>query len=239
MKIAIIIPTYNEKESIEKVIDIILGLAIDGLEAIVVDDNSPDGTSDIVRGLKSFDSRVHLICRSRKMGLGTAYLEGFRYAIECGADYLFEMDADLSHDPRQISLFLSHMDRNDLVIGSRYVLAGRIDNWNMRRRFVSSFGNLYARLILGLAVRDLTTGYKCYRRQVVEHLMRKDIDAVGYVFQIETTHYAIKGNFRVKEIPIIFTERRLGKSKFNFNIIWESFWKVLKLRLISSRNNKI
>jgi dolichol-phosphate mannosyltransferase len=236
MKIAVIIPTYNEKENIERLINAIFSLNIGGLEVIVVDDNSPDDTAIAVKEIMSANPKIHLICRKGKMGLGTAYLEGFRYAIEYGADYLFEMDADLSHDPKQISLFLSHIDQNDLVIGSRYVSSGRIDNWDIHRRLVSSFGNLYARLILGVAVRDLTTGYKCYRRQVVEYLMGKDIDADGYVFQVETTYHAIKGNFRVKEIPIIFTERRLGKSKFNFNIIWESFWKVLKLRLINSRH---
>ena len=235
MKIAVILPTYDEKDNVEKIIQQIFALEIPGLELIVVDDNSPDSTARIIEKLKETNRNIHLIRRKRKMGLGTAYLEGFRFALDRGADYFFEIDADLSHDPKHIPHFLAHMSQYDLVIGSRYMSAGKIVNWNVGRRLVSRLGNSYARLMLGLDVRDLTTGYKCYRRKVIEHLLDKKIDAIGYVFQIETTYYAINANFRIKEIPITFTEREMGKSKFSFTIIRESFWKVLKLKLVDKQ----
>ncbi len=238
MKTAVILPTYNEKENVEKIIQHIFDLKIIDLEIVVVDDNSPDGTADIVEKCQTVNSSLHLIRRKGKLGLGTAYLEGFRYALEKGADYFFEIDADFSHDPKDISLFLSRVNQCDLVIGSRYIANGKISNWNASRRFVSSFGNLYARFILKMAINDLTTGYKCYRREVVEYLLGKEIDAVGYVFQIETTYHAVKRGFRVEEIPIVFTERTLGKSKFSLAIVGESFWKVLKLRFADKKSRK-
>jgi len=230
MKIAVILPTYNERENIGNLIKIIFDLNIAGLEIIVIDDNSPDGTSAIVNGLKKDNSNIHLISREGKLGLGTAYLGGFRYALERGAEYILGMDADFSHDPKLIPSFLAQMNQFDLAVGSRYIPKGKIENWNIVRQIISRFGNLYARSILGMPVHDLTTGYKCYRREVIKYLLNKNIDAIGYVFLTETTYYTLKAGYKVKEIPIVFTERRSGKSKFSWAIIWESFCKILKLR---------
>ena len=231
MKIAVVIPTYNEKENIEEALGKVFGLNIEGLEVIVVDDNSPDGTGRIVEKIKENNSKLHIIQRNKKMGLGTAYLEGFKHALDNGAEHIFEIDADFSHDFSAIPDFLESIKEFDAVVGSRYINQGKIENWNFSRRFFSKFGNIYAQFILNIPIQDLTTGYKCYRRKVVEYLCSKNIDSVGYVFQIETTYHAHKNGFKIKEIPITFTERRLGSSKFDFRIIWESLSKVLKLRL--------
>lgn len=231
MKTAIIIPTYNERDNIDKLINEIFSLEIEGLEVVVVDDNSPDGTGKIVAEISAREPRVRIIHRKKKMGLGTAYLEGFRFALENGAEHFFEIDADFSHDHKIIPIFLDNIKNADLVVGSRYIPGGKTVNWDWKRKLISHFGNVYARTILGIPIRDLTTGYKCYRREVVEYLSTKNIDSVGYVFQVETSYIAHKQGFKVKEIPIIFTERRNGRSKFDGKIIWESFWKVFKLRL--------
>lgn len=230
MKIAIIIPTYNEKENIKRALDKVFDLDLEDAHVIVVDDNSPDGTGLIVEKIKEGNERLHVIHRSKKMGLGTAYLDGFKYALTNGADYIVEVDADFSHDFSNIPYFLKNLEEFDVVIGSRYIPEGKIKNWDFSRRFFSKFGNIYARIVLNIPIQDLTTGYKCYRRNVIEHLCGKNIDSVGYVFQIETTYHVYKKEFKIKEVPITFTERRMGSSKFNFAIIWESFWKVLKLR---------
>jgi len=231
MKVAIIIPTYNEKDNIEKFIRGILSLNVKNLHIIVVDDNSPDGTGILVEKIKLKDNRIHIINRKRKMGLGTAYLDGFKYALEKGADIFFEIDADFSHDHTLIPKFIENIEKNDLVVGSRYIPNGKIKNWDYSRRLLSLFGNLYARMILRIPVKDLTTGYKCYRKNVIQHLINKNINSIGYVFQIETTYYTYKNNFSIKEIPIVFSGRIIGESKMNSGIILESFWKVLKLRL--------
>jgi dolichol-phosphate mannosyltransferase len=230
MEIAVIIPTYNEKENAPKLIAEILNLNINDLNIVVVDDNSPDGTGKIIGELKSRENRLHLIQREKKSGLGTAYLAGFNYALENGAQYIFEMDADFSHDFSMIPVFLENIKNHDLVLGSRYINEGKIENWNLYRRLVSQFGNFYARQILNLPIRDLTSGFKCYRRSVIAHLVSRPVDSIGYVFQIETTHRAHQHGFKIKEIPIVFSERRTGKSKFNGKILWESFWRILKLR---------
>jgi dolichol-phosphate mannosyltransferase len=233
MKTAIIIPTYNEKVNIQEIISKIFSLNLENLHIIVVDDNSPDGTGKLVDAMKLNDQRIHVIHREKKMGLGTAYLEGFEYALKKGAEYLFEIDADFSHDACLIPEFLKNIENHDLVVGSRYIPEGKIENWNILRRFFSKFGNIYSRFILNLPIKDLTTGFKCYRRDVIDSLLSRNINSVGYVFQIETTYYVYKDNFKIKEIPIVFTERRLGNSKFDFRIIWESFWKVIKIRFKS------
>lgn len=230
MKTAIIIPTYNEKENIEKMINGIFSLEIEELGVVVVDDNSPDGTGKIVAEISSREPRVQIIHREKKMGLGTAYLEGFRFALEKGAEHFFEIDADFSHDHKIIPIFLDNIKNADLVVGSRYIPGGKTINWDWKRKLISYFGNVYARTVLGVPIRDLTTGYKCYRREVVEYLSAKNIDSVGYIFQVETSYIAHKNGFKIKEIPITFNERQLGKSKFSLKIIWESFWKVLKLK---------
>jgi len=235
MKTTVVIPTYNEKENIERLISRIFDLGISDLEIVVVDDNSPDGTGKIVDGLKRSNKKIHVLHRQKKAGLGTAYVEGFNFALSRGAEYVLEMDADFSHDAFLIPAFVETMESHDLAVGSRYVPGGKISNWNFSRRMVSRFGNFYARSVLGLPYKDLTTGYKCYRRKVLEEIIDGEINSVGYVFQVETTYKAHKKGFRIKEIPISFSERRLGKSKFNFKIIWESFWRVAKLRLAKKK----
>lgn len=230
-KIYIVIPTYNEKNNIIKLIEQIFALGIEGLNILVVDDNSPDGTGQIVEERKKINPQLDILHRLRKEGLGKAYLAGFSEALKRGADYIFEMDADFSHDPRYIPEFLNKIKDYDLVLGSRYINGGGTKNWNLARRLISRFGNIYARLILDLPLRDLTGGFKCYRHAVLEKINLAGLSSVGYNFQIETTFKAYQAGFRIAEIPIIFTERAEGKSKFNLKIILESFWQVLLLRL--------
>lgn len=230
MKIAVIVPTYNEKENIEEFVRGIFDLNIDNLHVIIVDDNSPDGTGLLADAMKNENEKIHVIHREKKMGLGTAYLEGFEYALENKAEYFLGIDADFSHDRLLIPRFIEEIKNYDVVVGSRYISNGRIENWSFSRRILSAFGNIYARLVLQIPIRDMTTGYKCYRRTVVEYLNSKKIDSVGYVFLTETTFHAYRGGYKIKEIPITFTERRLGNSKLNMGIILESFWKILNLR---------
>lgn len=229
-KIFIIIPTYNEKENLIKLLPQIFDLKIEGLNVLVVDDNSPDGTGQLVEEMKAGNLRLDILHRQSKAGLGTAYIAGFKEALKREADYIFEMDADLSHDPKYIPDFLNAIKEADLVLGSRYIKNGGVKNWNFFRLQISKFGNIYARIILGVKIRDLTGGFKCYRRKVLETIGLDDLSSVGYNFQIETTYKTLKSNYRIKETPIIFTDRLVGQSKFNFKIILESFWKVAQLR---------
>lgn len=230
MKIAVIIPTYNEKNNIGKIIQEIFKLNISNLEILVVDDNSPDGTGQLVEALKAQDSRVHIIHRQRKEGLGLAYITGFKYALSHGYDYIFEMDADFSHDPKEIPNFLKAIQQADLVLGARYIPGGdmRIEPL---RRFTSQLGNFYSKLILDTTLHDLTTGYRCYSRRALEGLDLEKIDSTSYVFQIETAYKVFKKGFKVKEIPIIFTERIAGRSKFQWRMMLETFWLLIKFRL--------
>lgn len=230
MKIYIVIPTYNEKENIQKLIPQIFQQDIPHLHILVVDDSSPDGTAESVLELKKIYPRLDLLKRPRKMGLGNAYKQGFLESLERQADLVFAMDADFSHDPKYISRFITAAKNYDLVLGSRYIAGGGIKNWNIIRRLVSYFGNLYARTVLGLPFKDLTGGFKCYRREALEKIIHDKVSSIGYNFQIETTYRAFLHGFTITEIPIIFTERQIGKSKFNFKIILESFWKVIALR---------
>jgi dolichol-phosphate mannosyltransferase len=230
MKIAVIVPTYNEKENIQKLIQGIFDLNMDNLHIIVVDDGSPDGTGRLAEEIKKKNEKIHIIHRAGKMGLGTAYMEGFRYALKNEAEFFLGIDADFSHDYLLIPQFIKEMENHDLVVGSRYVPGGGIKNWPFSRMILSSWGNFYARRMLKMPIRDLTTGYKCYRKKVVEYLINQEIDAAGYVFLTETTYYAHKKGFKIKEIPIIFINRELGVSKLDIGIILESFWKIFKLR---------
>ncbi|MBN1779383.1 MAG: polyprenol monophosphomannose synthase [Candidatus Buchananbacteria bacterium] len=229
-KIYIVIPTYNEAKNIENVLEKIFDLKIDNLSVLVIDDNSPDGTGKIVEKLKIKNPAIDIMHRPGKAGLGRAYVAGFKEALSRGADYIIQMDADLSHDPRSIPSLIAAAADNDLVIGSRYIAGGGTSNWNFARRMVSRFGNRYARFVLGLKTHDITGGFRCYRRAVLEKIDLDRVDSVGFNFQIEVGYKAIKAGFKVKEVPIIFAERLEGKSKFSLKIFVESFWKVLKLK---------
>lgn len=234
-KTYIIIPTYNEKVNVVVLLGKIFSLGIENLHVLIVDDASPDGTGQIVEGLKLQYPHLDVLHRPGKAGLGKAYLAGFSEVLARGADYVFEMDADLSHDPKYIKDFLLAGQNYDLVLGSRYIQGGGVSNWNLTRRLISRFGNIYARLVLNLPFSDLTGGFKCYRRLVLERIMGENLSSVGYNFQIETTYKAYLAGFKIGEVPIIFTERAGGKSKFSLKIILESFWQVLLLRLGSKK----
>ena len=234
-KTLVITPTYNEAVNIPNLIPKVLRQSKD-IEILIIDDNSPDGTAAIVKGLQRRNRRVHLIERSHKMGLGTAYVTGFKFAIEKKFDFVFEMDADFSHNPKELPNFLAKMQECDLVIGSRYVRGISVVYWPFRRLLLSYFANLYTRVITGMPVKDATSGFKCYRRAVLESI---DLDALysnGYAFQIETNFIAWKKGFRLAEIPIIFVDRDKGESKMSKNIVYEAAFMVWKLKLRSLLN---
>ncbi|MBN1884963.1 MAG: polyprenol monophosphomannose synthase [Candidatus Krumholzibacteriota bacterium] len=235
MESLVVIPTYNEKENIERIVEMVL--AVDGgIDVLVVDDNSPDGTGDIVDRMAAGNNRVHVIHREGKLGLGSAYIRGFTWALEeTDARYVFEMDADFSHDPGAIPDFLDAIRNNDLVIGSRYLRGITVVNWPLRRLFLSCGANVYTRIITGLPLKDATGGFKCFRREVLRQLPLETIRSDGYSFQIEMNFFCWKKNFRIKEIPIIFTDRRVGVSKMSKKIIWEAAFMVWRLRFMNPR----
>jgi dolichol-phosphate mannosyltransferase len=233
----IIIPTYNESSNIEKIINIILAVSAQ-LEVLVIDDNSPDNTAQIIRNMKSNNPRVHLLTRPRKMGLGTAYVMGFDYALKNGYDYAFEMDADFSHDPIELPNFINLLEKYDLIIGSRYIQGISVVNWPMKRLLLSFFACIFARLVTGVPVKDLTSGFKCYSRKALASVEWHKFDVGGYGFQIQSVFSVFKAGLKIKEIPIIFVERRSGESKMSKRIIWEAFWLVWKLRILSMFNGK-
>lgn len=228
----VVIPTYNERENLESLVQEIVSLGIPNLKIIIVDDNSPDGTGELAEKLKKHQP-LRVIHRPRQRGLGTAYTAAFREILKDSnnqPDFIIQMDADWSHDPRVIPKMIKAADYADAVIGSRYTKGGRIDNWSFSRRLLSRFANLYARAILGLPYRDLTSGFRLYRRKVIQKLLGENLSSVGYAFQIETAYLAQLSGFKISEIPITFTERKLGQSKLKWQIIFESFIKVLKWR---------
>ncbi len=227
----VVIPTYNEADNIPRLIPIILQQG--PLDVLVVDDGSPDGTSAIVRDFGAKDSRVHLIVREKKQGLGTAYVAGFRFAIQRGYDVVFEMDADFSHDPNAIPAFLTSIKEADLVIGSRYTNGVRVLNWPINRLLLSYFANVYTRFLIGLPLHDATGGFKCYRRAVLEAIDLDKIRSNGYAFQIEMSYKAWRKGFRLIEIPIIFLDRQSGSSKMSKHIVKEAFFMLWKLRMMS------
>jgi dolichol-phosphate mannosyltransferase len=229
MKPYIVIPTYNEAENIEKLVETIFDL-YKTFNIIIVDDNSPDGTGKIVDRLSQKYPSVHVIHRPRKEGLGKAYISGFKEALASGADVIFEMDADFSHNPQYIQNFLETMKNADLVIGSRYLNGVRVEGWRFRRLLLSKFANIYVSYIMVKPVWDFTSGYRCYRRSVLESLDLDKIKSDGYAFQIEMTHLAFKNGFRVVEIPILFKEREQGYSKISRNVVMEAFLITLKCR---------
>ena len=220
-KIYLVIPTYNESANIKDLINKISDLKIFGVNILVVDDNSHDGTGQIVEDLRREREDIEIMHRQSKQGLGAAYVAGFKQALSKGADYIMQMDADFSHDPKYLPVLLDKIENCDLVLGSRYVKGGGVKNWNLIRRVISRLGNIYAAAVLGLKIKDLTGGFKCYRSNVLREIDLNNLSSVGYNFQIETTYLASKKGFKICEVPIIFTERTQGKSKFNFKIINE------------------
>lgn len=229
-KILIILPTYNEKENLENAVARIF--SVDPLiHVLVVDDNSPDGTGQLAENLKSKDPRINVLHRPRKEGLGRAYLEGFQYALAKDYEYIFEMDADLSHDPRYIPEFLNAAREADLVIGSRYLTGVNVINWPMSRLLLSYAASLYVRFITGLPIKDPTGGFKCFRRKALLGLNLARISSSGYSFQIEVSYKCWKKGFVLREIPIIFTDRKLGRSKMSTGIFREAAVLLWKLRL--------
>lgn len=229
-KSLVIIPTYNEKENITLIIPEVLKQD-PCLEVLVVDDGSPDGTGDIVEELSKENSKIHLLRREKKLGLGTAYVTGFKWALENGFERVFEMDADFSHNPNDLPRFLEAAEDADLVLGSRY--SGKkigVVNWDWKRLLLSYFANVYTRIVTGLPIKDATGGFKCFRRSALEALDLSGMKSDGYCFQIETTFKIWKKGLRVKEIPIVFTDRIRGVSKMSGGIISEAFFLVLKLR---------
>ncbi|NIS37731.1 polyprenol monophosphomannose synthase [Candidatus Saccharibacteria bacterium] len=232
-KALVIVPTYNERENITKLLDTIFDLTIPGLNVLVIDDNSPDKTAELVKDLMEENNHLFLIERSGKMGLGTAYIAGFKYALEHDYDYVFEMDADLSHDPREIPNFLKESQNADLVIGSRYLTGVNVINWPLRRLMLSMFASQYTRIVTGLPLTDCTGGYKCFRRQVLEAIPLDEVRSNGYSFQIEMNFKVWKRGFRIKEISIIFTDRTVGKSKMSRKIVLEAIFMVWKLKIRS------
>ncbi|AFH48457.1 Dolichol-phosphate mannosyltransferase [Ignavibacterium album JCM 16511] len=231
-KILVIIPTYNELENVKKIIPAVLEQN-DNIDILIVDDNSPDKTGDYVEDLSKQNKRVKLIRREKKLGLGTAYIAGFKYAVQHNYDFVFEMDADFSHDPKEINHFLNAIQDADVVLGSRYINGVRVLNWPMRRLLLSYFASVYTRIITGLPVKDATGGFKCFRIEVLKAIDLDRIKSNGYSFQIEMTFKAFKKGFRIKEIPIVFMDRVQGKSKMSKKIVREAVFMVWKLRLRS------
>jgi dolichol-phosphate mannosyltransferase len=229
----VVLPTYNERENIEPIVTAILSQAAD-FEVLVVDDNSPDGTGEIVDRLaEAHPQRIHVMHRAGKRGLGTAYIEGFGWALARDYDYVFEMDADFSHDPVDLLRLRNPLvnGRADASVGSRWVPGGGTRNWSFLRTFISRGGSVYARLILGVPVRDLTSGFKCFSRRVLERLDLETVGSNGYAFQVEMNFRCHRHGFRVAEVPIMFVDRRVGKSKMGSHIVTEAMTMVLKLRL--------
>lgn len=225
----IIFPTYNEKENIEKITAAVLPQS-DIIEILIVDDNSPDGTGEIADRLAAGNPRIHVLHRTEKAGLGTAYIHGFKWAIENKYDYIFEMDADFSHNPDYLPNFLEAIKDNDLVLGSRYISGVNVVNWPMSRLLLSYYANVYSRIVTGLPVRDATGGFKCFRREVLEAIDLDSVKSNGYTFQIEMSLRAHVRKFRIKEIPIVFTDREHGTSKMSKKIVREAIWMVWWLR---------
>ena len=228
----VIIPTYNEADSIPELVPCVLAASGDvEMHVLVVDDASPDGTAALVTEMGRRDPRVHLLSRPAKLGLGTAYVAGFRYALEQGYDFIFEMDADFSHDPSAIPSFLDRIRDHDLVLGSRYVSGVTVVNWPLKRLILSYGANAYTRVVTGMPFRDATGGYKCFRREALAALDLGRIRSDGYSFQIEVSFLLWRRGFRIVEIPIVFADRRVGVSKMSRRIVWEAVWMVWRLRI--------
>jgi dolichol-phosphate mannosyltransferase len=231
----LILPTYNEAENIGAIVsasaEVLAGAAPEGFRVLVVDDGSPDGTGAIVDAMAAEHDWLEVLHRSEKNGIGPAYLAGFRHALDRGAGYVMEMDSDFSHDPADLARLLAAVREGaDLALGSRYVPGGGVSDWGLLRRFISEGGSTYARWVLGLKVRDLTGGFKCFRREVLEAIHFDSVRSRGYAFQVELTYRAVRAEFRVVEVPIVFRDRQQGQSKMSWRIAVEAMWLVPRLR---------
>jgi dolichol-phosphate mannosyltransferase len=226
-----VLPTYNEADNLERLVEEVLERLPDSRRVLIVDDNSPDGTGEIADRLAARHDDVDVLHRERKEGLGPAYIAAFREALAGGAQLIIEMDADFSHDPAYLPQLLRAIEPADLVIGSRYVPGGGVTDWGRVRRFISRGGSAYARTALGVDVRDMTGGFKCFRREVLEAIDFEDVTSRGYAFQVEMTYRAIRAGFRVIEVPIVFRDRREGSSKMTKGIVAEAIWRVPAMRM--------
>lgn len=225
----IVMPTYNERENIEQIVHAIHAV-VPFAHLLIVDDGSPDGTGAIVDAMATADQRIHVLHRTGKLGLGTAYIAGFRWALAREYERIFEMDADFSHNPKYLPVMLEAAESADMIVGSRYVTGGGTEDWGLARRFISRGGGLYARTILGMKVQDLTAGFICYRRETLEKINLDAITSTGYVFQIELKYRVHRLGMRIVEVPIIFPDRRLGTSKMSAGIAAEAITQVWKLK---------
>jgi dolichol-phosphate mannosyltransferase len=236
VKAVICLPTYNESLTLEPMLRALREVLPEGGRVLVIDDNSPDGTGELADRLAQELGYVDVLHRERKEGLGPAYLAGFRRALAGGAELVLEMDCDFSHDPKDVPRLIAAVEQGaDVALGSRYVPGGGVRNWGAVRRLISAGGSLYARLLLGVPVRDLTGGFKCFRRAVLETIDLDAISARGYAFQIETTFRALRAGFRVVEVPITFADREVGGSKMSRTIVLEAIWRVPALRMAALR----
>jgi len=224
-RVLVLVPTYNEKDNVERVVGR-LRAAVPTADVLIVDDGSPDGTGDLANGIAAGDPQVQVMHRPSKEGLGAAYVAGFRWGLERGYDVLVEMDADGSHQPEQLPDLLAALSSADLVLGSRWVPGGHVVNWPLRRQLLSRGGNTYVRLMLGFAVRDATGGFRAFRRQTLEGLSLEDVNSAGYCFQVDLAWRAVRRGFTVTEVPIGFVERELGTSKMSGAIVREALWRV-------------
>lgn len=230
MKAMVVIPTYNERDNVERLVAAVLAQG-DDIHILIVDDNSPDGTGEVVDRIAAENSRVRVLHRRGKLGLGSAYREGFRVALDAGAENIIEMDADFSHDPAVVPLFLKQMDAYDLVIGSRYLHGISVVNWPLRRLMLSYFASVYTRFITGLSISDCTSGFKCFSRRAIESVDLSTVKSDGYSFQIEMNYRCAEKGFRIGEVPIIFIDRHAGTSKMSQKIVREAVFMVWKLKL--------
>jgi dolichol-phosphate mannosyltransferase len=231
----VIIPTYRERENIESIVSVISSLPV-GFDILIIDDNSPDGTAELVKKMQATYLNLHLVERAAKLGLGTAYITGFNWALDRNYSYIYEMDADFSHDPKDlVRLYIECSEKGaDVAIGSRYISGVNVVNWPLSRVLMSYFASIYVRIITGMKIMDTTAGFVCYRRAVLEKIRTDKIKSIGYGFQIEMKFIAWKLGFRIVEVPIIFTDRRLGSSKMTGGIFNEALWGVLRMKLRST-----
>jgi len=229
-RVLIVVPTYNERDNVVRVVEEFLA-PVEGAELLFVDDNSPDGTGELLDGIAAENPRVHVLHREGKLGLGSAYIAGFRWGLEHGYDFLLEMDADFSHDPQYLPAMVAEArDGADMVVGSRYVEGGGTENWGIGRRALSRFGGMYARTVLGVGVRDMTAGFVCYRRETLERIELDEVRSNGYSFQIEMKYRVLRAGMQIAEVPIVFVDRRVGQSKMSRSIVAEALVMCWKLR---------